>query len=168
MRCPKCGCIEDKVVDSRQAKDGSSTRRRRICVGCDHRFTTYEEIERADLRVLKRDGRLEAFDRSKLIAGLLKSCEKRPINREMVEQMVDEIISDLEGKFGRQVSSRSIGLAVMEHLHALDEVAYVRYASVYRQFQDVGEFIDTINALASKSKSNRAQVELFELAPSRS
>jgi transcriptional repressor NrdR len=161
MRCPKCGHIEDKVLDSRQAKDGTSIRRRRSCLECDHRFTTYEEIERADLRVQKRDGRTEPFDRHKLINGIAKACEKRPIDHPTIEKMADEIISDLESNFGRQVDSHDIGVAVMEKLHALDEVAYVRYASVYRQFQDVGEFIDAIRALESKVKTSRLQTELF-------
>ncbi len=164
MRCPKCGHIEDKVLDSRQAKDGTSIRRRRSCLKCDHRFTTYEEIERTDLRVLKRDGRTETFDRHKLINGLAKACEKRPIDLMTIEKTADEIISDLESTFGRQVNSQDIGVAVMEKLHALDEVAYVRYASVYRQFQDVGEFIDAIRALERKVKTSRMQTELFGVA----
>jgi transcriptional repressor NrdR len=153
--------MEDKVVDSRQSKDGLSTRRRRICADCGHRFTTYEEIERADLKVLKRDGRTEQFDRHKLISGLLKACEKRPIGPALIERTVDEVISELEHLHGRVVTSRDIGVAVMERLHSLDEVAYIRYASVYRQFQDVGEFIDTIRALERKVKVHAQQPDLF-------
>lgn len=167
MRCPKCGHLEDKVLDSRQAKDGASIRRRRICLKCNHRYTTYEEIERADLRVLKRDGRTEPFDRHKLINGIAKACEKRPVDLETMEKMADEIISDLESTYGRQVNTRDIGIAVMERLHALDEVAYVRYASVYRQFQDVGEFIDAIRALEHKVKTSQLQPELFSRASAR-
>ncbi len=161
MRCPKCGSLDDKVVDSRQSKDGMSTRRRRICLGCGNRFTTYEEIERADLKVLKRDGRVESFDKRKLIGGVVKACEKRPIPPEMIEQLVEEVVGDLEHRHGRMVPSREIGTAVMERLHSLDEVAYIRYASVYRQFQDVGEFIDTIKALERKVKAHADQSELF-------
>ncbi len=153
--------MDDKVVDSRQSKDGLSTRRRRICLDCGHRFTTYEEIERADLKVQKRDGRTEQFDRHKLIGGVLKACEKRPISPDEVERLVDDVTSDLENLYGRVVSSRDIGVAVMERLHSLDEVAYVRYASVYRAFEDVGEFLDTIKALERKTKSHAAQVPLF-------
>ncbi len=162
MRCPKCSCIEDKVLDSRQARDGSSIRRRRTCLECGHRFTTYEEIERADLRVLKRDGRIEPFDKHKLVNGIAKACEKRPVDLESIARMADEIISDLESLYGRQVPSREIGNVVMNRLHALDEVAYVRYASVYRQFEDVGEFIDAIRALERKVKPNERQTELFQ------
>ncbi len=161
MRCPKCGHLEDKVLDSRQAKDGASIRRRRICLQCNHRYTTYEEIERAALRVLKRDGRTEPFDKHKLINGIAKACEKRPVNLETIERIADEIISELEALHGRQVNSQDIGLTVMERLHDLDEVAYVRYASVYRQFQDVGEFIDAIRALERKVKTSQMQTELF-------
>ncbi len=161
MRCPKCGHLDDKVLDSRQAKDGASIRRRRICLRCNHRYTTYEEIERATLRVLKRDGRSEAFDKHKLMNGIAKACEKRPVNVETIDRIADEIISDLEATHGRQVNSQEIGIAVMERLHDLDEVAYVRYASVYRQFQDVGEFIDAIRALERKVKTSQMQTELF-------
>ncbi len=162
MQCPKCGCLEDKVIDSRQSRDGLSIRRRRICQGCGHRFTTYEEIERASIKVQKRDGRTEQFERSKLLGGIMKACEKRPIPLSTIERLTDDIISDLEHTFGRVVASRDIGIAVMEKLHSLDEVAYVRYASVYRQFQDVGEFIDTIKALERKVKVHAEQGTLFK------
>src|SRR5438093_2809381 len=150
MRCPKCGGIEDKVIDSRLSKDGFSSRRRRECVRCEHRFTTYEEIERADIRVIKRDSRGEPFDRHKLLAGITKACEKRPISIEQLEKAVEEIITDLERNYPREISSQIIGAKVMEKLHELDEVAYVRFASVYRQFQDIGEFIDEIQSLEKK------------------
>lgn len=163
MRCPKCGCLEDKVIDSRQSRDGLSIRRRRTCLGCGHRFTTYEEIERASMKVVKRDGRTEPFDRNKLLAGIMKACEKRPVTASTIERLVDDIISELEHAHGRVVSSRDIGVAVMEKLHSLDEVAYVRYASVYRQFQDVGEFIDTIKALERKVKTHAEQGVLFRI-----
>lgn len=162
MRCPKCGGIEDKVIDSRLSKDGSAIRRRRECVVCEFRFTTYEEVERADLRVLKRDGRGEPFDRHKLLGGVSKACEKRPISMELLEKTVEEIIQDLEANHPREVPSSVIGGKVMDRLHELDEVAYVRYASVYRHFQDIGEFIDEIQSLERRAKVNTLQPELFK------
>ena len=163
MRCPKCGSLEDKVIDSRVSKDGASIRRRRECIGCENRFTTYEEIERADIRVIKRDGRGEPFDRHKILAGMTKACEKRPVSIEELERVAEEIMQDLEANHPREVSTRLVGAKVMEKLHALDEVAYVRYASVYRQFQDIGEFINEIQSLARKIKSGAQQPELFKI-----
>ena len=142
MYCSKCGSLEDKVIDSRLAKDGRSIRRRRECIGCGHRYTTYEEVERADLRVAKRDGRSEVFDRHKLLTGMVKACEKRPVSVEALEREAEEIIRDLEMDFPKEIPSHVIGAKVMERLHALDPVAYVRYASIYRNFQDIGEFIE--------------------------
>ena len=154
--------IEDKVIDSRQSKDGSSIRRRRECIVCEFRFTTYEQIERADIRVIKRDGRGEPFDRHKLLSGVTKACEKRPLSVELVEHAVEEIIHDLETNHPREIPSSVIGGKVMEKLHALDEVAYVRYASVYRHFQDIGEFIDEIQSLERRPKTSTLQPELFK------
>ena len=165
MRCPKCGGIEDKVIDSRLSKDGSSIRRRRECVVCEYRFTTYEHIERADIRVLKRDGRGEPFDRHKLLDGVMKACEKRPLSIEVVEKAVEDIIQDLETNHPREISSHIIGAKVMEKLHELDPVAYVRYASVYRQFQDIGEFIDEIQSLERRERPSVLQTELFKPDP---
>jgi transcriptional repressor NrdR len=162
MRCPKCGALEDKVIDSRLSKDGISIRRRRECVVCEFRFTTYEEIERADLRVIKRDGRGEPFDRHKLLSGITRACEKRPISIETLEQSVEEIVHDLETHHGREIPSQLIGAKVMQKLHELDEVAYVRYASVYRQFQDIGEFIDEIDSLGRRPRRDTLQPELFK------
>jgi len=154
--------MEDKVIDSRVAKDGKSIRRRRECIVCEFRFTTYEQIERADLRVIKRDGRGEPFDRHKLMNGILKACEKRPLGMDQLENMVEDIIHYLENSFGREVRSQIIGAKVMEVLHAVDEVAYVRYASVYRHFQDIGEFINEIQSLEKKVKANELQPDLFK------
>jgi transcriptional repressor NrdR len=165
MRCPKCGDIEDKVIDSRLSKDGGSIRRRRECVVCEYRFTTYEQIERADIRVLKRDGRGEPFDRHKLLVGVMKACEKRPLSIAVVEKGVEDIIQDLETNHPREISSQIIGGKVMEKLHELDEVAYVRYASVYRQFQDIGEFIDEIQSLERREKPSVLQPDLFKPDP---
>lgn len=162
MRCPKCAGIEDKVIDSRLSKDGASIRRRRECIVCEYRFTTYEEPERADLRVIKRDGRGEPFDRHKLLSGITKACEKRPISIQTLEKAAEEIIHDLETNHAREVPSLIVGAKVMEKLHQLDEVAYVRYASVYRHFQDIGEFIDEIQSLERKPKRSTLQPELFK------
>lgn len=161
MHCSKCGSLEDKVIDSRLSKDGRSIRRRRECVGCEHRFTTYEEIERIGLRVVKRDGRSEPFDRTKLLGGMSKACEKRPVTHEVLEKAAEEIIQELEQDFQKEISSQAIGGKVMDRLHQLDEVAYVRYASIYRSFQDIGEFIDEIQALGRKHKRSALQPEFF-------
>ncbi len=160
MYCSKCGSLEDKVIDSRLSKDGRSIRRRRECVTCAQRFTTYEEIERADLRVIKRDGRSEPFDRHKLLNGMLKACEKRPITREMLEKASADIIQNLEQDFARELPSHVVGTKVMDALHDLDEVAYVRYASVYRSFQDIGEFIDEIQSLGLRKKQSSPTADL--------
>lgn len=162
MYCSKCGEIDDKVIDSRLSKDGKAIRRRRECIGCGHRFTTYEEIERNDLRVAKRDGRSEPLSKQKLLAGLIKACEKRPVSVETLEQAADEILLELENEFHREVPSHVIGAKVMQRLHALDEVAYVRYASVYRSFQDIGEFIEEIQSLERRPRPSKQQPELFK------
>jgi transcriptional repressor NrdR len=162
MRCPKCGNQEDRVIDSRSSKDGASIRRRRECIECQHRFTTYEEIERELIRVLKRDGRSEPFDRRKLVTGITKACEKRPISLEAIEKAVEEIEADLESNGGGEIPSHIVGSKVMEKLHGLDQVAYVRYASVYRQFQDIGEFLDEIKNMGRRAKASVLQPELFK------
>ncbi len=162
MLCPKCGTFEDKVVDSRLSKNGRSIRRRRECIGCEHRFTTYEEIERVELRVIKSDGSSEPFDKRKVLGGLVKACERRPVTHEQLENAVEEIIQELEGLSLREVPSSVVGGKAMEQIHALDEVAYVRYASVYRRFQDVGEFIDEIQSLEHRQKRNALQPDLFK------
>lgn len=161
MRCPKCGSLEDKVIDSRLSKEGESIRRRRECLQCETRFTTYEEIERLELRVIKRDERHESFDRHKLQNSFLKACEKRPISMKAIEQCVEEVIRELEARQKQEVSTKIIGSKVMEKLQALDPVAYVRYASVYRQFQEIGDFIEEIQSLEKKSIRTPAQPELF-------
>jgi len=151
MRCPKCQARDDKVIDSRAIKDETVIRRRRECIVCDHRFTTYEEIERDDLRVLKRDGRYEAFDRRKLIGGLDKACEKRPVSREAIEKAVNEMIDELTKKYGDEIPTTAIGEKIMQHLRRLDEVAYVRFASVYRKFRDIREFVNEVENLHLES-----------------
>ena len=160
MRCPKCGSRDDKVIDSRQSRDGSSIRRRRECLKCKYRYTTYEEIERSDLRVVKRDRTHEPFDRRKLVSSLAKAFEKRSISLVTLEEMVEEIIHDLETS-GREVQSAAIGAKVLEKLRGIDEVAYLRYASVHQHFQDVDQFVDAIHALGRRVKPNVLQRELF-------
>lgn len=162
MRCPKCASLDDKVIDSRETKDGLSIRRRRECLACSSRFTTYEQIERVELRAVKRDGRSEPFDRAKLLASITKACEKRPITLEQMERAAESILSELESHPDREIPTRLIGAKVMERLHEIDQVAYVRYASVYRQFQEVGDFIEEIQSLGKRSTRNTAQTELFK------
>ena len=160
MRCPKCGSRDDKVIDSRQSRDSSSIRRRRQCLKCGYRFTTYEEIERSDLRVIKRDRTHEPFDRRKLAGSIAKAFEKRSTSLLTLEQLVDDIVHDLETS-GREVQSSAIGAQVLERLRGIDEVAYLRYASVHRRFEDVDQFVDAIHALGKTSKPDENQRELF-------
>jgi transcriptional repressor NrdR len=146
--------MEDKVVDSRAAKDGEAIRRRRECLACGRRFTTYEYIEKTPLMVIKKDGRREAYSRQKLLSGLLKACEKRPVSRDQLEKLVDEVESATFGRFKNEIRSTDLGNEVIDRLQALDEVAYVRFASVYRQFKDVGQFMSEIkNIIKGKDKS---------------
>jgi len=147
MRCPYCGNAEDKVVDSRENAEGDSTRRRRECLKCLKRYTTYEHVEKAPLMVIKKDGRREPFDRNKILAGLLRACEKRPIGMEKLEEIVDDIERQLQREHEKEVKSSEIGELIMAKLHSLDEVAYVRFASVYRQFKDINEFMKEIKDL---------------------
>ncbi|MGI6086800.1 MAG: transcriptional regulator NrdR [Kiritimatiellia bacterium] len=150
MRCPKCGHMNDKVIDSRAARDGNSIRRRRVCLQCDYRFTTYEEILKTSLRVMKRDGRTEEFDRQKLLRGITRACQKRSVTMEKMEEIVSSIINELDSEYDRDVPSTAIGEKVMERLEKLDEVAYVRFASVYRQFKDVNQFLTEIRGLVNR------------------
>lgn len=151
MLCPKCRHTDDKVIDSRASRDGALIRRRRECLQCAHRFTTYEEAEREELFVVKRDGRREKLDRRKLMSGMQKACEKRPVSPDQIERAAEEIVELLGNKYDREVPASAIGEAVMEQLRKLDEVAYVRFASVYRQFRDINEFVHTIQELSTKS-----------------
>jgi transcriptional repressor NrdR len=160
MRCPKCGFRDDKVIDSRQSRDSSSIRRRRVCLNCSYRFTTYEEIERSELRVIKRDRTHEPFDRRKLVSSLAKACEKRSISLVTLEQAVDEIVHEVETG-GREVASSAIGAKVLEKLRAIDEVAYLRYESVHHRFDQVDQFVDAIQALGRRTRPNPSQRELF-------
>lgn len=163
MRCPKCGSGDDKVIDSRQSRNSASIRRRRQCLSCGYRFTTYEEIERSDLRVIKRDRRThERFDRRKLAASIAKAFEKRSASLLTLEQMVDDIVHELETS-GREVHSSEIGTKVLTRLREIDEVAYLRYASVHRRFEDVDEFVDAIQKLGRRIKTSTDQRELFSI-----
>src|ERR1051326_4385636 len=133
MRCPKCGCQDDKVIDSRSSREGATIRRRRQCLACGFRFTTYEEVERGGLFVLKRDNRREEFSKEKLMSGVKKACQKRPISSKTIEEIVEKIVNEVTDKYEREVPAEIIGKMVMDSLRQLDEVAYVRFASVYRR-----------------------------------
>jgi len=148
MRCPKCGHSDDKVLDSRSAREGASIRRRRQCLACEFRFTTYEEIIKDELRVLKRDGRHEEFSRNKLERGISRACEKRPISVDQIHNLVDQIIAELEGE--SEVTSDRLGEMIMSRLHLVDEVAYIRFASVYRRFADVNQFLKAVTDMVQK------------------
>ena len=149
MFCPKCSTIDDKVIDSRLSREGHSIRRRRECLGCGHRFTTYEEIERMELLAVKRDGRREILDRKKLLSSFMKACEKRPIALETMELLVETILQDLDSLQQREIPTKLIGDKVMKQLRTIDAIAYVRYASVYRCFEELGEFIEEIESLST-------------------
>ncbi|MEE1218684.1 MAG: transcriptional regulator NrdR [Ruminococcus sp.] len=152
MKCPYCSYEESKVIDSRSADDGERIRRRRECLKCSKRFTTYEIIETVPLIVVKRDKSREPFDRNKLTAGLLRACEKRPVSVEQIESVVDFIESRLQSSLDREVTAMQIGELAMEQLKDIDEVSYVRFASVYRQFKDINTFLDELNKLLTEKK----------------
>ena len=155
MRCPKCGNQDDKVIDSRASREGSTIRRRRQCLQCNHRFTTYEEIENEGLMVVKRDGRREEFSREKLVSGLKKACQKRPISPKAIEDLVETITDEIIDKYEREVPGVAIGERVMEALRQIDKVAYVRFASVYRRFEEATEFVSEVNKLESNYDSTQ-------------
>ncbi len=162
MRCPSCRYKDTSVVDSRLSKDGTSIRRRRKCSKCEERFTTYEYIEQLPLMVVKRDGRRQAFDRTRILNGIMKACEKRPVSVEHVEELVDDIEHGVRKKFDQEVFSKDIGEMIMKRLAALDEVAYVRFASVYRQFRDVNQFMDEMRMILGKNKLKRKKKKKLE------
>lgn len=153
MKCPFCAYKEDKVVDSRATQEGAAIRRRRECLRCGKRFTTYEYIEELALMVIKKDGRRESFDRQKILSGLLKACEKRPISMEKLEEIVTQVERLIQKKYDREVESSKIGELVMEKLKTLDDVAYVRFASVYRQFKDISQFMVELKDMLSRGKN---------------
>ena len=149
MKCPFCNTKEDKVIDSRTTKDGNAIRRRRECLKCGKRFTTYERVEEIALMVVKKDGRREPFDSRKIKSGVLKACGKRPVGIEQIDRLVEEVEQTLMGSVDKEVASEKVGALVMKKLRNLDEVAYVRFASVYRQFRDINEFMEELRKLLS-------------------
>ncbi|MFH1655988.1 MAG: transcriptional regulator NrdR [Candidatus Omnitrophota bacterium] len=150
MKCPYCGNKNNKVVDSRDSSENTSIRRRRECLKCSRRFTTYEHVEEMPLMVIKKDGRREPFDRKKIFSGLVKACEKRPVGMEKIDNTVEAIERQIMRKFDQEVSSQQVGELVMEKLAKLDEIAYVRFASVYRQFKDVSQFMKELKDILNK------------------
>ena len=147
MKCPFCGFLEDKVVDSRESKDGDSIRRRRECLECGRRFTSYERIDEIPYMVIKKDGKRETFERNKILSGLLRACEKRPISAAQLESIVDDVEKTVQDTADRELSTTDIGKLIMKRLKALDKVAYVRFASVYLEFEDVSEFMTELKYL---------------------
>jgi len=157
MKCPFCGQVEEKVVDSREARDGAAIRRRRECLNCRRRFTTYERIEEVQLMVVKKDGRREPFDRNKILSGLLKATQKRPVSVAELEKIAEEVEARLMEQPDREMNSGEIGELIMARLYELDEVAYVRFASVYRQFKDVHEFVEEVKGLLGSTPRRSRQ-----------
>lgn len=147
MQCPKCGVKDTRVIDSRVHRDGYAIRRRRVCQSCDFRFSTTEEIVREGLIVLKNDGRREEFDRTKMLTGLRRACEKRPIDIEQIEMVVSDVTAELENSFENEIPSREIGERLMARLKEIDQIAYVRFASVYKDFRDIHELAEEISSL---------------------
>ncbi len=152
MKCPFCDELEDKVVDSRMAKEGEVIRRRRECLGCKRRYTTYERVEEILPMVVKKDGRRESFDRTKILAGLKKACEKRPISTATIETVTDRIEKRIQEMGETEIESRIVGEELMKELHQLDQVAYVRFASVYREFKDIDQFMEELKTLAQQRR----------------
>lgn len=152
MKCPICGFTESKVIDSRPTEEGASIRRRRECLSCKGRFTTYEVIESLPLVVIKKDNTREAFDRNKLLAGIVKSCYKCPVTMEQMENLTSEIETELQNSLTREISSKQIGILVMKKLKAISDVAYVRFASIYREFKDLETFMRELEALKSEKE----------------
>lgn len=158
MRCPKCACLEDKVIDSRTSREGATIRRRRECLACHFRFTTYEHVEQPTLIVVKRDGRREEFSREKLASGIRRACQKRPVAEDSIEALVERIMNDLSSQFDGEVGCKEIGSRVMEGLRALDPIAYVRYASVYRRFEEATDFVHEVQKLETKHDTLTARL----------
>lgn len=150
MKCPYCGHHKDKVVDSRESRDGAAIRRRRECLACGRRMTTYEQIEMAPIMVVKKDGRRERFERSKLMAGMIRACEKRPVPMQDLETVCDQIEAVAQDQGGREIDSQQIGELVMERLRGMDDIAYVRFASVYRHFRDINAFMEELKSLLDR------------------
>jgi transcriptional repressor NrdR len=150
MKCPYCGEVDNKVIDSRLSKDGNVIRRRRECIICSRRFTTYEHIEEIPIMIIKKDGRREVFSREKVRSGMKRACEKRDISMNIIEEFIDELERDLRETGEKEIPAAEVGEKIMARLHELDDVAYVRFASVYREFKDVNDFVDELKSLLSK------------------
>lgn len=150
MKCPFCGAIDNKVIDSRLSKDGNAIRRRRECIVCIRRFTTYERLEEIPIMIIKKDGRREIFTRDKVRSGIQRACEKRDVSMNVIEEFLDDLERDLRDTGEKEIPSTAIGEKVMEKLHEIDDIAYVRFASVYREFKDVNDFVSELKNLSSK------------------
>jgi transcriptional repressor NrdR len=155
VRCPFCGAVEDRVVDSRESRDSGTVRRRRECLGCSRRYTTYEKVEEIAFKVVKMDGTRQDFDRAKLLKGLEKACEKRPVSPRQLEEIADAAENLLAEREDREISTRELGEFLMERMRVLDQVAYVRFASVYRRFEDVEEFMAELKGLLEKDRDRK-------------
>ena len=155
MKCPYCQSDNDRVIDSRASEDGFAIRRRRECLGCKQRYTTYERVEASPLKIIKKDGAREPYDRVKIKQGLEKACWKRPVSDAQLEAVLAAVENDLEAQGEAEVESRFVGELVMQHLRELDEVAYVRFASVYRQFKDINDFVDELKPMLAESRRTR-------------
>lgn len=162
MRCPKCGNQDDKVIDSRASREGQAIRRRRECLKCGHRFTTYEQIERDILMVIKRDGRREEFSKEKLLSGIHRACQKRPVSEQAIADLAEKVFQDIHDHYQGEVPGLAIGERVIEGLRELDKVAYVRFASVYRRFEEAGDFVQEVKKL-ERRRDDPAQPRLFDL-----
>jgi transcriptional repressor NrdR len=157
MRCPYCGEGDDRVVDSRESREGAVIRRRRECNACSRRFTSYETVEEIPLLVVKKDGRREPFDRNKLLRGLMKACQKRPVETRTLEDVCDALEAELSAREPREMTTVELGAHIMEKLKELDQVAYVRFASVYRRFEDLGDFVDELKALLGRAPGGKTK-----------
>jgi transcriptional repressor NrdR len=157
VRCPYCGQGDDRVVDSRESREGAVIRRRRECNACGRRFTSYETVEEIPLLVVKKDGRREPFDRQKLLRGLMKACEKRPVETKTLEGICDALEAEISAREPREMTTVELGARIMEKLKDLDQVAYVRFASVYRRFEDLGDFVDELKALLGRAPGGKAR-----------
>ncbi len=155
MKCPYCSHADSSVIDSRDSQEGSIIRRRRECGECGKRFTTYERIEELLPQIVKKDGRREAYDRKKILSGVLKACEKRPVSRETIEEVVDRIERSIQEMGEKEIPSKEVGERIMKELHVLDQVAYVRFASVYREFKDLNEFMDELQGLLKNPRNQK-------------
>lgn len=159
MRCPYCGFIDSKVINSRPSDEGKTIKRRRECIKCQKRFTTYEKIEKSPILVIKKDNRREEYDRGKILNGIIKACQKRPVSIETMNQIVDEIENDIYNSMRDEIKSQDIGEMVMERLKKIDQISYVRFASVYREFKDISTFLDELQKLLKEKSEVKIRKE---------